>query len=54
MWLRDILPEDVKGSVRAMTFGYPISLDATSETGIYDFVRDFLEQIKTARKSVRK
>lgn len=54
MWLKDFLPVSLNGRARVMTFGYDSCLTeaSTSTAGMVDYVRDFIQQLKTARRSV--
>ncbi|KAF8539827.1 hypothetical protein BDD12DRAFT_909826 [Trichophaea hybrida] len=54
MWLKDLLPYDVK-NIRIMTYGYDSRLDGhegSAEIRLLDFQRHFIEQLQNARNSI--
>jgi len=53
MWLKDLLPHDVK-NIRIMSYGYDSSLlgQSKAENRLLDFQRLFIQDIENARSSV--
>jgi hypothetical protein len=53
MWLKDLLPRDVK-NIRIMSYGYDSSLLGQSkvESKLLDFQRLLIQDIENARSSV--
>jgi len=53
MWLKDLLPRDVK-NIRIMSYGYDSSLlgQSKAESKLLDFQRLLIQDIENARSSV--
>jgi hypothetical protein len=56
MWLRDFLPEDLRGTnIRVLTFGYDSTLkDSTSTSSIQEFSRQLLDSVHSVRADTDK
>jgi hypothetical protein len=52
MWLKDFLPDDVKG-IRIMTYGYNTNLyDGETDIDFLDYRRHLLQMLGNARRTI--
>jgi hypothetical protein len=52
MWLKDFLPDDVKG-IRIMTYGYNTNLyDGETDIDFLDYRRNLLQMLGNARRTI--